>query len=136
LAIVVPAWSLALVFVAGLAAGVVACRLVMGRARPEAPAALSAPEPEPAAVAVAEADADGAAVAVAPEPAAEAAAPAAEEPEPAGAAASAGAAAGESEEDPAAAVDDVVAELERRVKGRRTDGEADRTTARRRERGD
>jgi hypothetical protein len=103
LAIVVPAWSLVLAFVAGLAVGVVACRLVMGRGRSAeraAPAAVTEVEPE----------------AAAPERVPEAAEPVAVEPEPTP----------EREEDPAAAVDDVVAELERRVKGRRTDGEADR----------
>jgi outer membrane biosynthesis protein TonB len=131
LAIVVPAWSVALAFVAGLAVGVVACRLVMGRGRPEAPAALTAPEPVAEAAAEADAPAAAEAEAVAPEPVSE---PAAEEPaaqaEPAEPAASADQP-GESE-DPAAAVDDVVAELERRVKGRRTEGDTDRTTGGRR----
>ena len=97
-AIVVPEWSLALAFVAGLAVGVVGCRLVVGRGRTTQAVASAAPtEPEPAA----------------PATPSDASAEAAAEP---------------SAEDPAAAVDDVVAELERRVKGRRTDGEADRTT--------
>ena len=105
LAIVVPAWSLALAFVAGLAVGVVGCRLLMGRGRTTEVGALAAPtasEPAP------------------PVTSPEEAAPAAE------------AAADASAEDPASAVDDVVAELERRVKGRRSEGEADRTTGGRR----
>jgi hypothetical protein len=118
LAIVVPAWTLALAFVAGLAVGVVGCRLAMGRGRTTAalpPAASTEPEPvapptpsEPVSEASAEAPAEAAAEA------------------PAEAAA----------EDRASAVDDVVAELERRVKGRRNDGEADRKTGGRRGRGD
>jgi hypothetical protein len=97
---VVPAWSLVLAFVAGLAVGVVGCRLVMGRGRStETTLAVAAPtDPEPAA-----------------EPTPQES-PTEEEPS----------------EDPASAVDDVVAELERRVKGRRTEGEADRTTGGRR----
>ena len=108
-------------FLAGLGVGVVGCRLAMGRSRMTEtlpPPALGAPEPtassapqEPASEAVAEAATEA--------PAAEvpgAVAPAAEAPA----------------EDPASAVDDVVSELERRVKGRRTDGEADRTTGGRR----
>lgn len=135
----VPAWSVALAFVAGLAVGVVACRLVMGRARPEAPVALTAPEPVAEAAAEADAPAVAEAEAVAPEPVSEPVSePAAEEPaaqaEPAEPAASADQP-GESE-DPAAAVDDVVAELERRVKGRRTEGDTDRTTGGRRGRRD
>jgi hypothetical protein len=128
LAIVVPAWSVALAFVAGLVIGVVACRLVMGRGRSVEPAALPVPEAAAAVepVAAAEAAAEPAA-AVEAEPAAEAE-PVAVEPEPA---AEAEGEPGESE-DPAAAVDDVVAELERRVKGRRTEGESDRTTGSRR----
>ena len=105
----VPTWSLALAFAAGLAVGVVACRLVLGRARPAepvAPAAVTGPEPvEPVAAGPVASD---------PEPEPE------PEPEPVPGA-----------EDPAAAVDDVVAELERRVKGRRTDGEAERPSGRR-----
>ncbi|HXM54312.1 MAG TPA: hypothetical protein VOB72_02910 [Candidatus Dormibacteraeota bacterium] len=111
----VPAWSLALAFVVGLAAGAVVCRLVMGGARsagdaPALPEPAASPAPEPSAAPEPEpvAEAEGAAVAVA-----------GEEKE------------GESE-DPAAAVDDVVAELERRVKGRRADGETDRATGGRR----
>ena len=117
-------------FAAGLAAGVVASRLLMGRARavePVAPVAVTEPEPaapepvpEAAAPAAVEPEPEPAAVA---EPEPEPAAVAEPEPEPEPVAAS---------EDPAAAVDDVVAELERRVKGRRTDGEADRTTGSRR----
>ena len=108
-------------FLAGLGVGVLGCRLVMGRSRmTEAlpPSAPTAPEPtaasgprEPAPEAVAEAATEV--------PAAEA--PGAEAP-----------AAEARAEDPASAVDDVVAELERRVKGRRTDGEADQTTGGRR----
>jgi len=92
--------------VAGLAVGVVGCRLAMGRGRSTETVASAAPsEPEPAAPTT--------------PPPTPPEAPS-EEPseEPTG--------------DPASAVDDVVAELERRVKGRRTDGEADRTTGGRR----
>jgi len=118
-AVVVPAWTLVLAFVAGLVVGVVGCRLVMGRGRSTEPVTPAAPtEPEPAAPEP-----------VAPEPAVPAPAPAAEAAEARPAAEAAAEA-----EDPAAAVDDVVAELERRVKGRRTDGEADRATGTRRTR--
>jgi outer membrane biosynthesis protein TonB len=134
LAIVVPAWTLALAFVAGLAVGVVGCRLAMGRGRttaalppaestepePVAPPAAST-EPEPVAPPAASTEPEPTAPPTPPEPVAEAATEA-----PAEAPA----------EDRAAAVDDVVAELERRVKGRRTDGEADRTTGGRRGRGE
>jgi hypothetical protein len=121
LAIVVPAWTLALAFVAGLAVGAVACRLVMGRARSDAPATSTAPEPAAEVAASSDAAAD-AGVAVAPEPV----------PETTPAAEASAEEEGESSEDPAAAVDDVVAELERRVKGRRSDGETDRPTGVRR----
>ncbi len=98
----VPAWTLVLAFVVGLVVGVVGSRLAMGRAQPAQPAAPAArTEPELAA----------------PEPA----------PDPAPEAADAEPEQGAEHEDPAAAVDDVVAELERRVKGRRTEGEADGT---------
>jgi hypothetical protein len=122
LAIVVPAWTLALAFVAGLAVGVVGCRLAMGRGRTTAalPPAEST-EPEPVAPPAESTEPEPTAPSTPPEPVAEAAAEA-----PAEAPA----------EDRAAAVDDVVAELERRVKGRRTDGEADRTTGGRRGRGE
>jgi len=113
-------------FLAGLGVGVLGCRLAMGRSRmTEAlpPPALTAPEPtapsapqEPAPEAVAEAATEVPAAEAAGAKASGAEAPAAEAPA----------------EDPASAVDDVVAELERRVKGRRTDGEADRTTGGRR----
>jgi hypothetical protein len=124
LRIVVPAWSLALAFVAGLVIGVVACRLVMGRGRTTEVPALAAPtEPEPTAPSTS------------PEEAVPASAPASAAVEapaagPGGASdgATAEASAEASVEDPASAVDDVVAELERRVKGRRSEGEADRTT--------
>ncbi|HYW24010.1 MAG TPA: hypothetical protein VE953_07580 [Terriglobales bacterium] len=103
IAIVVPAWSLALAFVAGLAVGFVVCRLAMGRGRSNERLSIAAPtEPEP----------------VAPATTVEASSDAPSEEQPS--------------EDPASAVDDVVAELERRVKGRRTEGEADRTTGGRR----
>ena len=112
-------------FLAGLGVGVLGCRLVMGRSRmteASPPPAPTVPEPtaasaprEPAPEAVAEAATE---VPAAEAPGAEA--PAAEAP-----------AAEAQAEDPASAVDDVVAELERRVKGRRTDGEADRTGGRR-----
>jgi outer membrane receptor protein involved in Fe transport len=98
-------------FLAGLGVGVLGCRLAMGRSRmTEAlpPPALTAPEPT--------------AASAPQEPAPEAVAEAATEAPAAEALA----------EDPASAVDDVVAELERRVKGRRTDGEADRPTGGRR----
>ena len=130
----VPAWSVALAFVAGLVIGVVACRLVMGRGRSVEPAALPVPEAAAAVEPVAAAEAAAEPVAAEPaavveaEPAAEAEPVAEAEPEPA---AEAVVEPGESE-DPAAAVDDVVAELERRVKGRRTEGESDRTTGPRR----
>ena len=97
----VPAWTLVLAFVAGLVVGMVGSRLAMGRAQPAQPAAPAArTEPELAA----------------PEPAPDPVPQAAAEPDQ-----------GAEHEDPAAAVDDVVAELERRVKGRRTEGEADGT---------
>jgi hypothetical protein len=115
LAIVVPAWSLALAFVVGLVVGAAGSRLVMGRGRSVETPALAAPtEPEPATAAAA------------PEPEPEEAAAPAEGPAEVSAEAPA--------EIPASAVDNVVAELERRVKGRRTEGEADRTTGGRRER--
>jgi hypothetical protein len=118
LAIVVPAWSLGLAFVVGLVVGVVGCRLVMGRGRSTETATAAAPtEPEPAAPSTPPAP---------PEPV----------PEPEEAAAPVEAPAEVSAEVPASAVDDVVAELERRVKGRRPDGEADRTTGGRRKRGE
>ena len=99
----VPAWSLALAFVAGLAVGFLVCRIVMGRSRSAERLAIAAPtEPEP----------------VAPATPVEAPPDTVSEEQPS--------------EDPASAVDDVVAELERRVKGRRTEGEADRTTGSRR----
>jgi len=105
--------------VAGLVVGAAGWRLVMGRGRStktEGPAVPT--EPEPAAAS---------APPVSSEPEAEEAAEAqAEAPAEVSAEAPA--------EVPASAVDDVVAELERRVKGRRTDGEADRTTGGRRER--
>jgi hypothetical protein len=122
LAIVVPAWTLALAFVAGLAVGVVGCRLAMGRGRTTAalPPAEST-EPEPVAPSAESTEPEPTGPQTPPEPVAEAAAEApAEVPA----------------EDRAAAVDDVVAELERRVKGRRTDGETDRTTGGRRGRGE
>jgi hypothetical protein len=108
---VVPAWSVALAFAAGLALGAVACRIVMGRGRPAEPAGAEAvTRPVP----------------TAPEPAPEAAVAAVAEPEaqPAVAVSAPGPTADQTAEsdDPAAAVDDVVAELERRVKGRRTEG--------------
>ena len=93
-------------FVAGLAVGVLVCRLTMGRARPAEPLVPAAvTEPEPAA----------------PKAAAEPAAAEVAEAEVAAA----------KPDDRAAAVDDVVAELERRVRGRRTD-EADGATGGRR----
>jgi hypothetical protein len=111
---VVPEWSLAVAFVAGLAVGVVGCRLVMGRGRSTEKPALAAPtEPEPAALSTpVEAPVETPAEEAGQEPVQEPA------------------------EDPASAVDDVVAELERRVKGRRTEGETDRTTGGRRGRSD
>jgi hypothetical protein len=124
LRIVVPAWSLALAFVAGLVIGVVGCRLVMGRGRTTEVPALAAPtEPEPTAPSTS------------PEEAVPASAPASaavEAPAAGPGEASDGATAEASAEDPASAVDDVVAELERRVKGRRSEGETDRTTGGRR----
>jgi hypothetical protein len=167
LAIVVPAWSLALAFAAGLAIGVLACRIVIGRGRaaePVAPvvapthseaagaAAIGEVADVPAVVAVPEADAPPAAEveplaaelkadAEAPpvEGRAEAeaeAVPAEAEQQPAHATAEPSPATAEAaaeapkpaEPDAAAAVDDVVAELERRVKGRRTDADQDRPT--------
>jgi hypothetical protein len=111
-------------FVAGLAVGVVVSRLTTGRttsAEPVMPAAVI--EPEPAA------PAEPAAAAAEP---AEKAEPAAEETEPEEAEPEVPVA---EPENRAAAVDDVVAELERRVRGRRTDGEADGTTGGRRGKG-
>ena len=135
MAIVVPAWSLVLAFVAGLAIGYVGCRLTMSRGssthealppaaptEPSPPAPVAPPEPvqeEPAPEEAPVAEAS------APEEPAEAPAEApAEEPAEAPAEVAA--------EIPASAVDNVVAELERRVKGRQGDGEADRPTGRRR----
>jgi hypothetical protein len=166
LAIVVPAWTLALAFAAGLAIGVLACRIVMGRGRAAEPVApvVAATHSEAADAAVIGEVADVPAIVAVPEaeapPAAEAEAPPAEvravadappaeaeaipaeavpaeaeqqpahataEPSPATAEAEAEAAK-PAEPDAAAAVDDVVAELERRVKGRRTDADQDRPT--------
>jgi outer membrane biosynthesis protein TonB len=134
---VVPAWSLALAFVAGLVVGAVGCLLIMGRGRSAEIPALAAPTgPEPAAASAT----PGSPTLPEPEPKEEAAEEQAEAPaeeqakepaeeqveEPAEVSAEAPA------EIPASAVDNVVAELERRVKGRRTEGEADRTTGGRR----
>lgn len=95
--VVVPAWSLLLVFLAGLAAGAGACWVVLRRrdsAVPEEPspskpveARQPAPEPEPAPVA---------------------AEPSAQDIESLG-----------------AGVDDLVAELERRYRGRKAESEPD-----------
>ena len=101
-------------FVVGLAAGVVGCRLVLGRGRSTEKLALAAPtEPEPAALPT---SVEAPVKASAEEPAEAPVEASAEEPA----------------DDPASAVDDVVAELERRVKGRRSEGETDRTTGGRR----
>jgi hypothetical protein len=125
LAIVVPAWSLVLAFVVGLAAGYVGCRLTMSRGRSTAealpPAAPTEPEPP--------------APSPPPEPVAEAPPeeePATEAPAEVPAGGPAEAPAEVAAEIPASAVDNVVADLERRVKGRQGEGEADRTTGRRR----
>jgi type IV secretory pathway VirB10-like protein len=153
-AVVVPAWTLVAVFVVGVAIGAGVTRVLMGRgapAQPVEPAPVETPpaEPEPAAsvpappppaaapvaaevVAPPEATAEPAvAEAAEVEPAVEAE-PAAAEPAPAEAAAAEPSEEGKADE-PAAAgaegltggVEDVVAELERRYKGRRADGEAE-----------
>jgi hypothetical protein len=136
LAIVVPAWSLVLAFVAGLAVGYVVCRLTMSRASSTTealpPATPTEPSPPPPAAppepVQEEPTPEAAPVAEAPAPEE----PAPEEPAEAPAEEPAEAPAEVAAEIPASAVDNVVAELERRVKGRQGDGEADRTTGRRR----
>ena len=121
LAIVVPAWSLALAFVAGLVLGAAGWRLIMGRGRSTETPALAAPiEPEQAAASAP----PGSPTPPESEPKEKVVEVQAEAPAEVTAEAPA--------EIPASAVDSVVAELERRVKGRRTEGEADRTTGGRR----